>query len=51
MMPILFRQEGRSRVVTNVGWDVVDARALACIAVTGRVEPREGSQARRTNDV
>jgi hypothetical protein len=47
---ILFRQEGRSRVVTNVGWDVVDARALAGTAVTGRVEPREGSQARTTND-
>src|SRR5229473_4182251 len=27
--PVLFRQEGRSRVVTNVGWDVVDARASA----------------------
>ena len=47
---IPFRQEGRSRVVTNVGWDVVDARALACTAVTGRVEPREGLQARKTND-
>jgi hypothetical protein len=47
---ILFRQEGRSRVVTNVEWDVVDARALACTAVTGRVDPREGWQARKTND-
>ena len=26
---IPFRQEGRSRVVTNAGWDVVDARASA----------------------
>jgi hypothetical protein len=26
---ILFRQEGRSRVVTNVGWDAVDAAASA----------------------
>ena len=24
-----FREEGRSRVVTNAGWDVVDARASA----------------------
>ena len=26
---VLFRQEGRSRVVTNAGWDVVDAGASA----------------------
>ena len=26
---VSFRQEGRSRVVTNAGWDVVDARASA----------------------
>src|ERR1700682_5983219 len=38
---IPFRQEGRSRVVTNAGWDVVDARASARNAVAGRVEPRE----------
>src|ERR1700736_3337728 len=36
-----FRQEGRSRVVTNAGRDVVDATASARIAVAGRVEPRE----------
>jgi len=46
-----FRQEGRSRVVTNAGWDVVDARASARTAVAGRVEPRERLQARKTNDV
>jgi hypothetical protein len=38
---VSFRQEGRSRVVTNAGWDVVDARASARSAVAGRVEPRE----------
>jgi hypothetical protein len=36
-----FREEGRSRVVTNAGRDVVDATASARIAVAGRVEPRE----------
>jgi hypothetical protein len=38
---IPFRQEGRSRVVTNAGWDVVDATASARMAVAGRDEPRE----------
>src|SRR6185437_734362 len=47
-----FRQEGRIAIVTNAGWDVVDARASARMAVAGRVEPRERfSKARRTNDV
>jgi hypothetical protein len=49
-----FRQEGRIAIVTNAGWDVVDARASA--RQGGR---RAGSQrtcerfskARRTNDV
>src|SRR5258707_2244716 len=38
---IPFRQEGRSRVVTNAGWDVVDARASARVAGARRVVPRE----------
>jgi hypothetical protein len=42
-MAIPFRQEGRSRVVTNAGRDVMDARASARIDVAGRVEPRERS--------
>ena len=47
-----FRQEGRFAIVTNAGWDVVDARASARQGVAGRVEPRERyCKARRTNDV
>jgi hypothetical protein len=32
---------GRFAVVTNAGWDVMDARASARMDVAGRVEPRE----------
>jgi hypothetical protein len=35
--PVLSRQEGRSRVVTNVGKDAVDAEASARSGVAGRV--------------
>jgi hypothetical protein len=49
---VLFRQEGRSRVVTNVGWDVVDARASACNSGSqGELNLVSGLQARKTNDV
>ncbi len=46
-----FRQEGRSRVVTNVGWDVVDARASArkC-GSQGELNLVSGLQACKTND-
>jgi hypothetical protein len=42
-MAIPFRQEGRSRVVTNAGRDVMDAKASARMDVAGRVESRERS--------
>ena len=47
-----FRQEGRSRVVTNVGWDVVDARASArkC-GSQGELNLVSGLRACKTNDV
>jgi hypothetical protein len=48
---IPFRQEGRSRVVTNAGWDVVDATALARMASQGEMNLVSGLSARRTNDV
>src|SRR5258705_9298331 len=35
--PVLSRQEGRSRVVTNAGGDAVDAAASARNGVAGRV--------------
>jgi hypothetical protein len=35
--PVLSRQEGRSRVVTNVGEDAVDAAASAREVIAGRV--------------
>src|SRR6185437_4374480 len=48
-----FRQEGRFAIVTNAGWDVVDARASARQGVAGLVlkEPvsdTEGAQRRTT---
>ena len=43
---VLFRQEGRSRVVTNAGRDVVDARASA--RKSGRSEPHDWPRAGRT---
>src|SRR6185437_6305722 len=48
-----FRQEGRIAIVTNAGWDVVDARASARQGVAGLVlkEPvsdTEGAQRRTT---
>src|SRR5260370_3878027 len=44
--PILSRQEGRSRVVTNVGGDAVDAAASARngVAVRGSRERSTGAQ-------
>jgi hypothetical protein len=49
---VSFRQEGRSRVVTNAGWDVVDARASACkCGSQGELNLVSGLQARKTNDV
>ena len=48
---IPFRQEGRSRVVTNAGWDVVDATASARMASQGEMNLVSEVQARRTNDV
>jgi len=45
-----FRQEGRSRVVTNAGWDVVDARASARKTSQGElnlVSDLEGAQDER----
>jgi hypothetical protein len=38
---VLFRQEGRSRVVTNAGRDVVDAKASARHGCRRASEPRE----------
>ena len=48
---IPFRQEGRSRVVTNAGWDVVDATASARMASQGEMNLVSDLSARRTNDV
>ena len=48
---IPFRQEGRSRVVTNAGWDVVDATASARMASQGEMNLVSDCNARRTNDV
>jgi hypothetical protein len=47
---IPFRQEGRSAVVTNAGWDVVDASASARMASQGEMNLVSDWQARRTND-
>jgi hypothetical protein len=41
---IPFRQEGRSRVVTNAGWDVVDATASARMASQGEMNLVSDSQ-------
>ena len=46
--PVLSRQEGRIAIVTNAGWDAVDAAALARKVIAGRVS-RERFTARRTN--
>src|SRR5882672_3502467 len=46
--PVLSRQEGRSRVVTNAGGDAVDAAASARNGVAGRVS-RERSTGAQTN--
>ena len=35
--------EGRFAIVTNAGWDAVDATASGAQAVAGRDEPRERS--------
>jgi hypothetical protein len=48
---VLFRQEGRSRVVTNAGWDVVDATASAQWRSQGELNLVSDLQARKTNDV
>src|SRR3981081_1611090 len=42
------RQEGRIAIVTNAGWDAVDAAGAARRAVAGRRTTREGQTARRT---
>ena len=47
---VSFRQEGRSRVVTNAGWDVVDATASARLRLQGGLNPVSDQQARKTND-
>jgi hypothetical protein len=44
----LTRQEGRIAIVTNAGWDVVDAMASARNGVAGRVS-RERSTGAQTN--
>jgi hypothetical protein len=46
--PVLSRQEGRSRVVTNAGEDAVDAAASARMDEQGGFS-RERIQPRRTN--
>ena len=43
-------QEGRSRVVTNVGEDAVDVAASARKVIAGRGQTRERFMACRTND-
>jgi len=50
---IPFRQEGRSRVVTNAGWDAVDAAALGAQrdGRAGWRKARERSNGELTNDV
>jgi len=47
--PVLSRQEGRIAIVTNAGWDVVDATASARKVTAGQTSC-ERSAARRTND-
>jgi hypothetical protein len=36
--PVLSRQEGRFAVVTNAGWDAVDAAASARMVIAGRAK-------------
>jgi hypothetical protein len=35
--PVLSRQEGRIAIVTNAGWDAVDATASARKVIAGRI--------------
>ena len=49
--PVLSRQEGRIAIVTNAGWDAVDAAASARKVIAGRDRTRERYTARKTNDV
>jgi hypothetical protein len=49
--PVLSRQEGRFAVVTNAGWDAVDAAALArkCVRRAVSVSEQQRADERRFN--